>query len=111
MKHALMSLLGIALVAGISFAHGNQQHILGTVTKIEGNTIMVELATKEGAAEKTATVTVKVVPHTKFIKDGTAVTLKDLKVGDRVVIHALKKGEQLEAQAVRVGASPKAPHY
>jgi len=103
-----MSLLGIALVAGISFAHGNQQHIMGTVTKIEGNAITVEAATKAG--EKTP-ITIRVVPQTRFTKDGSVATFKDLRVGDRVVIHALKKGEQLEAQTVRVGTSAKAAHH
>ena len=102
MKRMLLLLVGVVLFAGLAFAHGDEQHVMGTVTKITNTTITVEVAAKQGDTQKTS-VTVDVLPSTKFEKMGAAATIKDLKVGDRVVIHAAKKGERLEAHVVKIG--------
>lgn len=102
MKRMLMLLLGMVLFAGFASAHGDEQHVMGTVTKITDTTITVEVAPKQDEIQKTA-VTVNVVSSTKFEKMGTAATMKDLKVGDRVVIHSAKKGDKLEARIVKIG--------
>ena len=102
MKRMLLMLMGVVLFAGLAFAHGDEQHVMGTVTNVTGSTITVEVTPKAGDAQKTS-VTVNVVPATKFEKMGAAATIKDVKVGDRVVIHAAKKGEKLEAHTVKIG--------
>ena len=102
MKRVLLLLVGVVLFAGLAFAHGDEQHVMGTVTKITKTTITVEVAPTQGETQKTS-VTVNVVSSTKFEKMDAAATIKDLKVGDRVVIHAAKKGEQLEAHTVKIG--------
>lgn len=102
MKRTLLILMGAVLFAGLAFAHGDEQHVMGTVTKITDTAITVEVATKQGDAQKTS-VTVTVLPSTKFEKMGAAATMKDLKVGDRVVIHAGKKAGKLEAHVVKIG--------
>jgi hypothetical protein len=102
MKYVLTSFLGAVLFAGLAFAHGDEQHVMGTVTKITDTTITVEVAAKEGNA-KTTNVIVNVVSSTKFEKMGAAATIKDVKVGDRVVIHAGKKAGKLEAHMVKIG--------
>ncbi len=96
-------LIGAVLFAGLAFAHGDEQHIMGTVTKITDTTITVEVAQKKDGETQKTSVTVNIVASTKFEKMSAAATLKDLKVGDRVVINAAKKGEQLEAHAVKIG--------
>jgi ribosomal protein L2 len=80
----------------MAWAHEHQQHVMGTVTKIEGSSISVK-------AEKT----VAVVEGTKFVKNGAAVTQKDIKVGDRVVIHAMPMGDMLHATEVKIGEATK----
>lgn len=102
MKRMFMLLVGTILLAGLAFAHGDEQHVMGTVAKITDTTITVEVSAKQGDAPKT-NVTVNIVSSTKFEKMGAAATIKDLKVGDRVVIHATKKAEKLEAHVVTIG--------
>ncbi len=102
MKRMLMMLIGTVLFAGLAFAHGDEQHVMGTVTKITETTITVEVMPKPGETQKT-TVTVNVLASTKFEKLEAPATMKDLKVGDRVVIHAAKKGDKLEAHTVKIG--------
>lgn len=102
MKRMLMLLLGAALFAGLSFAHGDEQNVMGTVTKVTDNAITVEVAAKQGETQKTS-VTVNIVSSTKFEKMGAAATIKDLKVGDRVAVHAAKKANNLEAEVVKIG--------
>jgi len=98
----LVLLVGTVLFTGLAFAHGDEQHVMGTVSKITDNTISVEVAPKQGATQKT-TVTVNVISSTKFEKMGATATIKDLKVGDRVVVHAAKKDGKLEAHVVKIG--------
>lgn len=102
MKRMLILLAGVILFAGLALAHGGDQHVMGTVTKVTDTAITVELAGKQADASKKS-VTVSVVASTKFEKDGADASLKDVKVGDRVVIHAGKKGDQLEAHTVKIG--------
>ena len=102
MKRMLMMLMGAVLFAGLAFAHGDEQHVMGTVTKITDTTITVEVAPKQGETQKAAVI-VNVVSSTKFEKMGVAATIKDLNVGDRVVIHAGKKAGKLEAHVVKIG--------
>jgi hypothetical protein len=100
MKRMLMLLLGTLLLSGIVAAHGDEQHIMGTVTRVTNKAITVR--PQEDKVHKKS-VTVNVVAATKFEKMGAAATVKDIKVGDRVAIHAEKKGDQLEAQIVKIG--------
>jgi len=104
MKRRIAVLVSILVFAGPVFAHGNEQHVMGTVTEVTDNSITVETRDQQK-------VTVAIVPETKFMKGTATATLKDLKVGDRVVIHAAKHGEQLQAHTVRIGgASGMAEH-
>ena len=86
----------IMIFSSFAFAHGNEQHVMGTVTKIDGTTITVK--TTDGAIK-----TVMVIDGTKFVKNGAATSQSDLKVGDRVVIHAKPVGEMLHATEVKIG--------
>jgi hypothetical protein len=86
------------------WAHGDEQHVMGTVTKIDAMSISVK--TTDGAVK-----TVMVTPETKFVKNGSMTTLGNLKVGDRVVIHAKAIGDMLHATEVKIGeVSKEAAH-
>lgn len=110
MKRMWTLLVGVAVLAGVAFAHGDEQHVMGTVTKVTDTAITVDLTPKKDDAQKTS-VTVNVVAATKFEKMGAAATIKDVKVGDRVVIHAGKKAGQLEAHVVKIGMAMDAKQH
>ncbi len=97
MKHLVAIAAVLVFAVSVALAHGNEQHIMGKVTSISGNSITVETVKKE-------TKTAEFTSETKFVKSGSPASVKDLKVGDRVVIHAEKKGERLEAREVHFGA-------
>jgi hypothetical protein len=96
--------ISLLVLAAPALAHGNEQHVMGTVIEVTENAITVE--TKDHQK-----ITVTVIRDTKFAKGTSQASLKDLKVDDRVVIHAVKQGEQLQAHTVRIGtASATAGH-
>ena len=73
---------------------------MGTVTKVDEESISVKTKTREIK-------TVMVMPSTKYLKGEAAATQKDLKVGDRVVIHAAVMGDMLHAMEVKIGVGMK----
>jgi ribosomal protein S1 len=87
-------------LSAIAFAHGNEKHVMGTVTSISDDSITVETTSKK-------TVTVNVSASTKFQKSGSSAARKDLKVGDKVVIHATGPENKLVAAEVRFGTMSK----
>jgi hypothetical protein len=76
----------ISLITAGAFAHGDEQHVIGTVASVAKDSITVKTAAN-------ALVTVAVVPQTTFTKNKAAAKLADLNVGDRVVIHAKEPAE------------------
>ena len=98
MKHAVAIAILLLNFSLIAVAHGNQKHVMGTVTSISDSSITVETTAKKS-------VTVEIVGETKFEKSSASATLRDLKVGDRVVIHAHASGERLIASEVQFGAT------
>jgi hypothetical protein len=101
MKRIFAISIAVLYVAVVTWAHGNEKHVIGTVTAISVNSITVQPREKE--AKPT---TVSVIPSTKFLKSGMPASLADLKVGERVVIHAKPNGQKLEADTVEFGKPP-----
>jgi len=94
MKRTYIALaLVLLLLSARSYAHGNMDHVLGTVKQIAGNTISVE---KDGQ-----TTEVILTPTTTWENNGKPAKAADLKVGDRVVIHAVKVDGKETAHEVR----------
>jgi phosphate/sulfate permease len=100
MKQMILSVAIIAFAAGSAFAHGNAQHVMGTVTAVTEDSITVKTKAKDP-------VTVYTMPDTKYEKSGAAASMKDLKIGDRVVIHAAMMNNKLMANEVSFGAVTK----
>jgi putative ribosome biogenesis GTPase RsgA len=87
----------VSLMAAAALAHGGEEHVLGTVTKVAQDSITVKTAK--------SVVTVAVVPATTFTKGKLAAKITDLNVGDRVVIHAKESTEgKLVADTVQLAA-------
>jgi hypothetical protein len=98
MKKLSLSIALFLMLSALAFAHGNMEHILGTVVEITDHSLSV----------KTADGSVKVVAfdaETHFLKGDSAATVKDVVVGSRVVIHAHGHGDALHAAEVKIGVS------
>jgi len=99
MKRTLAVLFLMFGLVSLVLAHEGMHHFLGKVTAVADNSITVETAGKESKV-----VTVFITPQTKFEKDGSPASQKDLKVGERVVVHAKEvKDKKLEAAVVVFG--------
>jgi hypothetical protein len=102
-KTKLSGLLAIvALVASVALAHGDKKHVIGTLEKINADSVVVKTAAGKS-------VEVKLVATTMYVShagnEDKPAKLADLAVGDRVAIHATPKGETLEASEVKFSAS------
>ena len=94
-------LVVVALVASVSLAHGDKKHVVGTLERINADSVVVKTAAGKS-------VEVKLVASTMYVShagnEDKPAKLADLTVGDRVVIHATPKGEALEANEVKFSA-------
>jgi hypothetical protein len=92
----------VALLASVATAHGDKKHVIGTLEKINADSVVVK--TTDGKS-----VEVKLVSNTMYVsRDGKAAKLSDLAVGDRVIIHATPTGDMLSADEVKFSVSPAA---
>lgn len=98
MYRRILIALGCLLVVPLALAHGNEEHVMGTVKQITASSIVVQTTTSKD-------VEVVVTDKTKFEKSGQPATVHDLSVGDRVVIHAAKSKDKLTAHTVKFGAT------
>jgi hypothetical protein len=99
MKFRFVSILVlIALTAAVAFAHGDKKHVVGTLEKINADSVVVKTADGKSVEVKLAATTAFVSRADKTDKPAK---ISDLAVGDRVVIHATPKGEILEADEIK----------
>ncbi|CAF0704224.1 hypothetical protein [Candidatus Methylacidithermus pantelleriae] len=89
----------LASSVGTAYAHGNFEHILGTIKEVHPGTILVE--TRQHQIR-----TVSLPDKVPILQDGHSISWKDLKPGQRVVIHAKKSAAVLQAHEVKVGKAP-----
>lgn len=107
MKKQLAVLLFCLIFIGMAFAHGDMQHIMGTVTQVSADSITIKTT-------KGALVTVALVTDTQFMKDKAEVKIADVKVGERVVIEAKKNSKdatKLVAHMVTSGRMDGVAHH
>lgn len=87
MKARLLILIAcISLIAAAAVAHGDEEHVIGTVASVAKDSVTVKTTAN-------VLVTVAIVPQTTFTKNKASAKLADLNVGDRVVIHAKEPTE------------------
>ncbi len=101
MKRSFIAIWMLLILAVSAWAHGDEQHVMGTVLKHDGMNITVK--TQDGNLK-----TVMVTSETEYLKANSAAKLEDIKVGDRVVIHVKKMGDMLHATEVKIGAAENA---
>jgi hypothetical protein len=102
MKTKFLTLISLlAVTAAFVLAHGDKKHLVGTLEKINGDSVIVRTA--DGKS-----VEVKLLSSTMFVSrvanEDKPAQLSDLAVGDRVVIHGTPKGEALEASEIKFSA-------
>jgi hypothetical protein len=91
----------VALTASVTMAHGDKKHVVGTLEKINADSVTVRTA--DGKS-----VEIKLLASTLYVSrvgnEDKSAQLADLAVGDRVVVHATPKGETLEANEIKFSA-------
>lgn len=104
MKLRFWGFLGMLLfAASVGVAHGNKKHVIGTIEKINPDSVVVKTA--EGVS-----VEVKLVATTAYIlhieKTDKPAKVADLAVGQRVVIHATSRVTSHVTSHVTTPATP-----
>jgi hypothetical protein len=93
---AILALLSLALLPTLAIAHGGEEHVTGTVTKVSDTSVTVK--TTDGK-----TVEVGFDGKTTYARAKQPIQKTDIKVGDRIVIHAIEVNEKLVAHTVEIG--------
>jgi hypothetical protein len=93
-----MFALALAVIPSAVLAHGSKVHVLGTVERIDANSVSVKA--KDGKSEE-----VKLTASTVYLlrsnNEDKPAKFSDLAVGYLVVIHATSKENTLEADEVK----------
>ncbi len=95
---ALFAVLALAFLPVIVSAHGGEEHVIGTVTKISDASVTVKTAPGK-------IVEVGFDAKTTYARSKRPVQKTDVKVGDRIVIHAVEVNKKLVAHTVELGAA------
>jgi hypothetical protein len=95
---ALLAVLALTLLPTIVSAHGGEEHVIGTVTKVSDTSVTVK--TTAGKI-----VEVGFDAKTTYARAKMPTQKSDVKVGDRIVIHAVEVNEKLVAHTVELGAA------
>lgn len=101
---AVLAIVSLALLPTIARAHGGEEHVTGTVTKVSD--VSVTVKTTAGK-----TVEVGFDAKTTYARGKEAIQKTDIKAGDRVVIHATEVNEKLVAHTVEIGAATAAKQF
>ena len=102
---AILAIVSLALLPTLAIAHGGEEHVTGTVTKISDTSVTVKT---------TAGKTVEVgfdAKMTTYERGKQPIQKSDIKVGDRIVIHAMEVNEKLVAHTVEIGTAKQAAKH
>ena len=98
MRRTLLAVMAaFVLAGGVAFAHGDAEHVRGTVTNVSDTAITVQVS-----ATKARTITINA--KTMVMKGASHLSLKDVKVGDRVILDVDKKTSV--ASEVKLATAP-----
>jgi Domain of unknown function (DUF5666) len=108
MRKQILTVVGLALVLAVAaFGHGDKKHVIGTVEKINGDSVVVKTSAGKSVEVKLASSTVYI---SAAGEQGKPAKLSDLAVGDRVVIHATPAGDTLSADEVKFSPPASSGH-
>ena len=96
----LAAVAALLMTTAVAFAHGDAEHVRGTVTSTTDTAITIETTTKQAR-------TIPITAKTMIMRGDAHVSIKDVKVGERVVIDVDKKSKI--ATEVKVGVAPARP--
>jgi len=94
MKKTIPAAVFVLLLAASAFAHAGHQHVLGFVTRLTGDSLLVHTT-------KGTDATVALTKETVYKRGDAAATREDLVPGRRVVIDLTKDGKS--AESVQIG--------
>jgi len=94
---AIFAIVSLMLPA-IAAAHGGEEHVTGTVTKISDTSVTVKTTAGK-------TVEVGFDAKTTYTRAKQPIQKADIKAGDRIVIHAAEVNEKLVAHTVEIGTA------
>lgn len=91
---SLASIFFLIGLVSLAWSHGGAAHVLGTVTEVTQEQLIVQTKEKKS-------VTIALTPTTQYKPVGKQTTGTTPQVGDRVVIEASKGSVNLSATVVR----------
>jgi hypothetical protein len=100
-------IVGVALIGALAvpvagWAHGGHTHkVMGTVSSIEGNHVIVK--TTDGK-----TTMVVLDAKTNITRGKATLTAADVRIGDRIVAEGAQERDTLTAKTLHVGTAPAA---
>jgi len=100
MIHRSLFAIIFALTSTLAFAHGEGQHVLGTVTTIDQTRL--EIKTQKGAI-----VELQLNKQTRFKEKGNPKGTNRPAVGDRVVVETVEDNKVLTATEVHFATAKK----
>ena len=93
-----IALAGALVVPAMARAHEGHAHkVMGTVSSVEGNNVMVKTADGK-------TVMVMLDKKTAVTRGKTKLDVSAVKVGDRVVAEGMEEKDMIMAKTVKLGA-------
>jgi hypothetical protein len=93
-----IALASVLVVPAVARAHEGHAHkVMGTVSSVDGNNVMVKTADGK-------TVMVMLDSKTAITRGTTKLDANAVKVGDRVVAEGMEEKEMIMAKTVKLGA-------
>ena len=100
MRRTLLAVMAaLVLAGGVAFAHGDAEHVRGTVTSVSDTAITVQVSAKQA---RTITINAK----TMVMKGDAHLSVKDVHVGDRVILDVDKKTSVATEVKLATAAAP-----
>ena len=88
----------ILFASSAALAHGNKKHVVGTIEKINADSVIVKTTEGKSVEVKLAVTTVYIQ---RIEQTDKPAKVSDLAMGERVAIHATPKGETLQADEIK----------
>lgn len=95
-----LSVFMVLFLHALAFAHGTGKHLMGVVTALDAQHVVVKA--KDGH-----TFSILLNTETKYRRGKTAAPGADLNVGDRVVVDVIGKGDKMTATQIHFASSGK----